>query len=120
MHRKVGNGATVLGEGSVILISGACGSEWDDGDNDRAVQRRKLDIMNGSVKGLKREGDQLERRQSREAEERVACYIGCVEFGIERTLREASTGALCGGRRRDELVMSVFFSSSWMRHEHGY
>jgi dynactin complex subunit len=38
---------------------GACGSEWDDGDNDRAVRRRKLDIMNGSVKGLKREGDQL-------------------------------------------------------------
>ena len=38
---------------------GAAGSEWDDGDNDRAVRRRKLDIMNGSVKGLKREGDQL-------------------------------------------------------------
>jgi hypothetical protein len=38
---------------------GASGSEWDDGDNDRAVRRRKLDIMNGSVKGLKREGDQL-------------------------------------------------------------
>jgi hypothetical protein len=33
---------------------GAAGSEWDDGDNDRAVRR-----MNGSVKGLKREGDQL-------------------------------------------------------------
>ena len=38
---------------------GAAASEWDDGDNDRAVRRRKLDIMNGSVKGLKREGDQL-------------------------------------------------------------
>jgi hypothetical protein len=39
---------------------GAAGSEWDDGDNDRAVRRRKLDIMNGSaLKGLKREGDQL-------------------------------------------------------------
>jgi hypothetical protein len=38
---------------------GAASSEWDDGDNDRAVRRRKLDIMNGSMKGLKREGDQL-------------------------------------------------------------
>lgn len=38
---------------------GPAGSEWDDGDNDRAVRRRKFDIMNGSVKGLKREGDQL-------------------------------------------------------------
>lgn len=38
---------------------GAAASEWDDGDNDRSVRRRKLDIMNGSVKGLKREGDQL-------------------------------------------------------------
>jgi hypothetical protein len=33
---------------------GAAGSEWDDGDNDRAVRQ-----MNGSVKGLKREGNQL-------------------------------------------------------------
>jgi len=38
---------------------GASGSDWDDADNDRAIRRRKLDIMNGSVKGLKREGDQL-------------------------------------------------------------
>ena len=45
---------------------GAAGSEWDDGDNDRAVRRRKLDIMNGGLsssavgaKGVKREGDQL-------------------------------------------------------------
>lgn len=39
---------------------GATGSEWDDAENDRAVRRRKMDIMNGSVKGLnKREGDSL-------------------------------------------------------------
>ncbi|KAF7970942.1 hypothetical protein HWV62_22596 [Athelia sp. TMB] len=44
---------------------GAAGSEWDDGDNDRAIRRRKLDIMNGSSRNLKREGDQLSLDRSK-------------------------------------------------------
>jgi len=44
---------------------GAAGSEWDDGDNDRSIRRRKLDIMSGSSRNLKREGDQLSMDRSK-------------------------------------------------------
>jgi hypothetical protein len=46
----------VSGEVSDISTLGASGSEWDDGDNDRAGSEEKnWIIMNESVKGLRRE-----------------------------------------------------------------